>query len=741
MKSISYVTNGRQLGWKGHGGFAWLLFSFLSLCPLVARPADSADRVTPAHLVDINAESGEGTLFKGAALPFGMIMWGPNARAGQGASGYSLTCLSGAEMPGDYYKFVTLTPTVRPLTEAANATNYSGIPRSVSGAPGYCRSQIPNDVLVELTTTIRAGMGRFTVPAGKNLNVLISATEVHFDPHHSRLVGAHRIGKRTVYFAAEFDRPFAEYGVIENGVPLSGKTTTPPPASCGSCYVGFRPGETSEPIQIRLAMSYVSTQNALDNLESEIQGWDFENIRARALAAWNAKLSLIEIDKGAEAARKLFYTCLYRVFLQPNTFNDGNGEYLGFDRQVHRAVNRTQYANYSIWDIYRTWVELVAFLQPKETSDMMQSLVEDARECGGSMPRWPVGNLDTGTMEEGSATPLLCSAFAFGATNFDVGAAFAIMDRTESEPGIRCQGIEAHEGLADFLNLGYVPLGPGWNMSRSASFTLEYATTDFTLAQLAKTLGKPERYEFYLQHAANWTNLYDTSSRYLHARRRDGSWLMNPGEPASGGGFTEGNATQFTWTIRHNMRAMVDLVGGKAAAIARLDALCREFNAGPQKPFLWIGNEPSFGIPWAYDWAGCPGRTDELVHHILTEIWQPGTTPGADDLGALSAWFVWASLGLYPAIPGIGGWTVNSPLFDLATVRLPDGRRLRLHALRSDPRSIYVQALTVNGKPWPATWIPSSLMNAPLPEVVFILASQPGSTWGTKETDSPPSFP
>jgi predicted alpha-1,2-mannosidase len=717
------------------------MLAFLGVAAMArADAAPAALAPTPASLADINAESGEGRLFKGATVPFGMMMWGPNAFGENGPDGYSLTCLSGAEMSGDYYEFVNVRPTVRPIAEvAARHGRNAGVPRAITGEPGYCCSQVPDDVQVELTTTTRAGLGRFTPVAGKPLTVKISATRVHFDPEHQRILGSHRIGKLTVYFAAEFDHAFAGRGVIQRDVPLEAAGPLPE-ADLSGGYVTFAALPAGGSVRMRLGMSYVSSENALKNLGTELADWDFDKLRAAARQRWNEALGSIEITGGEESRRRLFYTCLYRVFLQPNTFSDADGQYLGFDWRTHQAQDRVQYANYSIWDIYRTWVELVAFLRPREAADMMQSLVEDARECEGAMPRWSVANVETGTMEEGSATPLVCSAYAFGATGFDVQTAFDIMDWTESAPGARCQGTEAHEGLADFLKLGYVPQGFG-NLSRSASFTLEYSASAFALAQLAKSLGKTDRFEFHMKNAHNWANLYHAPSGYLHARKRNGSWLIDPDNPAGGKGFTEGNAAQFTWTVRHDMRSVIDRVGGDTAAVERLDALCRELNAGPAKPFLWIGNEPSFNIPWAFDWAGRPDRADAIVHAILTQVWRPGTTPGADDLGAMSAWYVWASMGLYPAIPGVGGWTINGPLFDSATIHAPGGRQIRIGARRSDPAAIYVKSVSLNGNPWSSTWLPKSALDGPTPQLEFTLSAKPDGDWGKHPADRPPSFP
>ncbi len=693
----------------------------------------------PAALVDINAESGEGRLFKGATVPFGMLMWGPNT-----AAGYSLTCLSGAEMNGEFYDFVAVRPTIRTVADVASRRDYGGaVSRAITGEPGYCRTKTPDDVRAELTAATRAGLGRFTPPAGKPLSVLINATEIRLDAAHQRLLGQHQIesrgGSYTVYFAVEFDRAFDRCGVIRNGQPTVA-TSPADQSSISAGYVTFGALPAGQSVQLRLGMSYVSRENALANLQAEIPGWSFEEVRTKARQSWNEALSAIEVTGGPEVQRRLFYTCLYRVWLQPNTFSDGNGQYLGFDGQIHVARQRRQFANYSIWDTYRTWVELVAWLRPREAGEMMQSLVADAQAGGGAMPRWPVANRETGTMEEGSATPLVCSAYAFGATNFDVPSAFAIMDRTESVPGVRCQDTEAHEGLADFLARGYVPQGGG-NLARSASFTLEYATAAFTLAQLAHALGQTNRYEFYLKQACNWTNLYHAPSGYLHARKRDGSWLIEAHNPAGGAGFTEGNAAQFTWTVRHDLGVVVARVGGKAAATERLDALCRQLNAGPRQPFLWIGNEPSFSIPWAYDWIGRPDRTDAIVHAILTEEWHEGTTPGADDLGAMSAWYVWAALGLYPAIPGVAGWTINSPLFDSVTIHQADGGVLHLVARRSGPGDIFVQRVTLDGQPWVSTWLPKSVFGGAGQRLEWVLGSAPGRDWGTQPQDAPPSFP
>ena len=418
-------------------------------------------------------------------------------------------------------------------------------------------------------------------------------------------------------------------------------------------------------------------------------------MRAAGRKRWNHDLGLITVSGGTEGEKRVFYTALYHALLHPNVFNDVDGEYIGFDRQIHVAKGFNVYANFSGWDIYRSEVQLLAMLFPKETSDMVTSLVLDAQQGGGGgLPIWPIANNEACTMVGSPASPIIAGAYAFGARTFDAHSALAAMLRGATDANARSGSCPESDNLDDYLKYGY--LGPESlrpdKRSSGPSQTLESATADFSIAQLAQALGDSNTYRTFMKRAQFWRNTFDTETGYIAPRRKDGSFIRVG--PADNKYYVEGNAEQYSWGVPYNMRALLDLMGGNAKVVARLDKFFTELNAFETKPYCWIGNEPSFAIPWAYDFALAPWTTQAVTRRIELE-WFPPTPeglPGNDDLGATSTWYVFAALGAYPAIPAVGGLALNSPVFPAAVIHLGNGKSIKIEAENASAPNPYVQS-------------------------------------------------
>jgi predicted alpha-1,2-mannosidase len=382
---------------------------------------------------------------------------------------------------------------------------------------------------------------------------------------------------------------------------------------------------------------------------------------------------------------------------------------------------------------------------------MMQSLVLDAQQ-GGGLPIWPVANDESGAMVGDPAVPSIASAYAFGARDFDTSAALAAMIKGATDPEAVSKGYPQRRGLSDYLKYGYIPMEQK-GLRGSPSVALEYMIADFALAQFARAHGDAATHREMMRRAQLWTRLFDPETRYIRGRWADGSWLpgfdfkaqkYNPELPwsyKSHKSYVEGNAAQYTWMIPHNMRGLVDRIGGNDVAVKRLDDFFKEFNAGPDRPYFFIGNEPVFAVPWAYNYLGQPWKTQAIVRRVLTELFTdtPGGLPGNDDLGATSAWIVFAALGIYPAIPGVGGFAINSPLFPRVTVRLGNGKGLEIVADGAAAEAPYVQELRLNGKVYESTWLPWESV-ADGGTLHFELGRTPNTQWATAPSAAPPSF-
>ena len=706
------------------------------------------------------AAGDSGNTFPGAAYPFGMVQWSPDTTMRR-AGGYtyadteikdfSLTHFSGRGCT--VYQDIPIMPFVGVPT-ASPSTNPLRYATSFSHAdeqaqPGYYRVALRQlGVVVELTATLHTGVGRFTFPPSTAATLLInvggsvngvSDAAVTVNPTLGEVTGhaTSTVGcgpnPYTIYFAARFDRPFSGYGVWDGASVKPGATAKTGAAS--GAYISF--DTTSQRVvNAQVGVSFVSVANAEDNLARETPAHGaasqrFDAARQAARAAWNARLSGIRIAQGTLAQLTTFYTALYHVFIHPNVFSDANGQYLGFDGAVHTvAPGHAQYENITTWDGYRSQIRLLAILAPAETSDIAQSLVNDARQGDGHLPRWEQANADSHGMNGDGADPYIASAYAFGATQFETAAALDAM--LHGQPQVR-------EGLSDYRRLGYVAAA---TIGNSAAITLEYSGDDFAIAQFAQALGGAANQviaQRYLRRAANWRTLFNPQSGDIQPRNADGSWAAGF-SPTSDAGFQEGDAAQYTWMVPFDLPTLAAQLGGNAAMVSRLDTFFTQLNAGPVSPYAFMGNEPSFEVPWEYDFVGAPSHTQLVVRRIQLALFNatPSGLPGNDDGGALSSWYVFAALGLYPEVQGVGGFVVGSPLFTSATLRLAGGKSLVILAPAAAPTAPYVSALTLNGQPTTHVWLPWSTVSGGA-TLSFALSAHPGA-WGSAATDAPPVF-
>lgn len=649
------------------------------------------------------------------------------------------------------YQDIPFMPTVGSLDASPATTPYTATfsHADEDASPGYYGVHLASGIQVGLTATPRTGFGSFTYPATTTAHLLINASgsvngvrnaTVHVDTAMDEVTGLASSGgfcnggaPYTVYFAAQFNQPFTGFGTW-NGAALTPGSTT----SAGTQSGAFVTFDTSQNpvILVKVGVSFVSIRNAQANLQAENPGWDFATARANAATTWNTWLNRVQVDGGTDTDKQTFYTALYHSLLQPNVFSDANGQYIGFDNQIHTAQGYTQYANFSGWDIYRTEIPLLALLAPQQTGDMMQSLIADAQQSNW-LPKWAVANNQKSIMVGDSVDPIIADAYAFGATNFDTTAALHYMLKGATQQASTSDDYVERPSLADYLTFGYIPTDH--DLWFSAAKTLEYTTDDFAISQLAHALGDTTSYNTFMQRAQNWRNLFNPTTGYLEPRQSNGAFLPNY-DPATGDGYIEGNAAQYSWMVPYNLRALFDAMGGNTRVVGKLNAFFTQLNAGPTAPYAWLGNEQDLEVPWAYDFAGAPWRTQAVVRQTLTQLYNatPGGLPGNDDLGTLSAWYVWAALGLYPDIPGVGGFVLSSPLFQQTVLHLAGGD-VTIEAPGASDSTPYIQSLLINGQTYTKPWLPlTSIKNGAT--LQSVLGASPNIVWGSDSADAPPSF-
>ena len=737
--------------------FPWLASGLLLFCAVFPAKGDAAPPASfvdpfigtapnPEVKTDISVDTGN--VYPGAVCPRGMMAWSPDTtHYKQIAGGYwypddtiedfSLTHFSGRGVV--CLEDVAFLPLVQPVGASPGSawSQYAAAfsHQNENASSGYYRVKFDNGVETELTATPRTGMARFTFPAQSPATLLIRADGAISVEGNDVSGHADWKGNRPkVYFYVQFDHPIK-----------SVKTWIADKISDATAAQGMSSGviltfDTSKApvLQARAGISYTSQENAEDNLKQENGGWDFTALQNKAVALWNRELGRIEIEGGTDEAKKVFYTALYHCFIHPNFIDDANGQYIGMDNKVHAVTpGHHQYQNIPAWDEHRSHAPLMAILAPEESSDVMQSLVNDAQQDGsahpkgGGLPRWEQVNHNSGGMVGDGDDSIIASSYAFGATQFDTDGAWEAMDKGASQPGVTSGGPQVRGGLKDYLGLGYVP--------GSASITLEYDSDDFALSQFARSLGYQQKSSAYLDRAQNWKNLFDPSTGYIRPRLADGTWL-EPFSPKSNKGFTEGSAAQYIWLVNFNLRGLIDKLGGNAKAIERLDYLFTKTNAGAGSEFAFMGNEPCEQVPWVYDFASAPWRTQDVVRRVQTELFtgQPNGLPGNDDAGALSSWYVFSALGLYPEIPGVAGFVVGSPVFPKATLHLDNGKTIQIIGGHASPDNRYVQSLKIDDRTYESPWIPWSMLSKG-GVIDFALGANP-SQWGQDPQKAPPSF-
>jgi predicted alpha-1,2-mannosidase len=798
-----------------------LIAAALASLALIAQTAAAAGLASHVHVFAGTRPGhdtfGGGHNFPGAAAPFGMVQWSPdttpadrNGRAGYDyrdshIRGFSLTHLSGAgcSLYGDF----PFMPTTEPIdaSPAAGGSSLDGqfqpgfSHAHESGRPGdYSVRLNPirgGAIETELTATTRTGMARFTFPRNPHASVLVNAggsaqpddfAAVDIDPAQHEIDGTASSGlfcgqrpRYRVYIAAVFDRPFDAYGTWEEDKLNAGGTAASdsqaPPANPktsadAGAYASFDTRH-NRTVTARVGVSFVSVEDARANLAAENPGRGFGTVADEAERRWNSWLGRIRVSGGPPRLLDTFYTALYHVGLAPRTFSDVGGAYVGMDGLLHRAEGRTQYADFSGWDTYRTQIQLLSILAPRRASEMVRSLLADAAESG-CLPRWPYANGQSMTMVGDSADPLIASAAAFGATAFDRRAALAAMLRGADGECRSANGeYLERQGLAPYLAHGYVPFDLDTNVRNansiygspddvwgSAATSLEYTVDDFAIAQFAgRSLRDSGIYQRFMQRSGNWRKLFDRHSRMIEPRYENGAFPANY-DNLGGGGFVEGDSAQYSWMVPHDPAGLFRAMRGRVKAAGRLGRFLRKLNAGPggtHADHALLGNEPTLHVPWLYDWLRRPYRTQAAVRRGL-RLYSPSPSgyPGNDDLGTLSAWYVFGALGLYPEVPGVGLLAIGSPLFGHASVALSHHRRLTIsakagevrgqgkkrHTVALSPsRAPYISGLRIDGRgssrPW-ATWCALSRGG----RLDFELAPRPNRRWGSSAAAAPPSF-
>ncbi|MDZ7267834.1 MAG: GH92 family glycosyl hydrolase [candidate division KSB1 bacterium] len=735
---------------------------FLLMLPMAAAGAPT-DTTNYARLVNpFIGTGGHGHTFPGVSLPFGMVQLSPDTRvqgwdacAGYHYSdstilGFSHTHLSGTGAID--YGDILLMPTVGTLQlvpggEDQPQSGYRSRFRHASeqAHAGYYRVQLDeHGIVVELTATARAGLHKYVFPASPEANIILDLrhglgpdrvleAELEF-VSDTEIAGLRRsqgwAADQRVYFVAQFSRPFAAFGVAKDGRILPGRAKAA--GTNLQAFVRYLTQPQQE-ILVKVGLSAVSIAGARDNLQREIPDWDFARVRRAAEATWNAALGKIVVRGGSADERTIFYTALYHTLLAPHLFMDGDGRYRGRDGRVHRARGFTNYTVFSLWDTFRATHPLFTIIERARTRDFIHTMLAQFEQAG-SLPVWELAGNETHTMIGYHAVPVIVDAHAKGIRDFDAARALAAMRHSAevSAPGLR-----------PYRELGYIPAE---DEPESVSKTLEYAYDDWCIAQMAGWLGDHKSAQRYRERAAFYRNLFDPKTGFMRGRR-NGGWI-EPFDPAEViFEYTEANAWHYSFFVPQAVTDHIDLLGGEARFLAKLDSLFHADSALPGKFQPDIsgmlgqyahGNEPCHHVAYLHNYAGVPWKTQERVRAIMTKLYtnSPAGLCGNDDCGQLSAWYVFSALGFYPVCPGSDFYVIGSPLFPRATLHLEDGSRFVIGADQVSAANKYIQSARLGAAPHRKSYLRhEDILRGG--ELTFAMGPAPNPAWGAAHEDRP----
>jgi predicted alpha-1,2-mannosidase len=496
-------------------------------------------------------------------------------------------------------------------------------------------------------------------------------------------------------------------------------------------------------LAVKVAISGVSEANAIANLEAEAPGWDFDAQRAAAAAAWRDALGSLQIE-AAEPVRRMLYTSLYHALMAPSVFMDVDGSYRGPDHEIHHADGFTYRSTFSLWDTYRALHPLLTLLRPESDNvDFVRSLVASWQEGpDGVLPVWQFQGQETWTMIGYHAVPVIADNWLKGNQGGAAQTALDAMVASATNP--------RYAGLDQYMRTGWVAAD---KEREGASKTLEYAFDDWTLARAASAMGRPDIAKQFDARAGNWRNVFDPRTGFVRARNSDGKF-RDPFDPAAAGyygDYTEGNAWQYSWYVPQDTAGLIRAMGGNKRFIGKLDALF-DSKVDP-KSFAAVedisgligyyahGNEPSHHIGYLYVYAGQPWRTQERLKQIVTTQYQPvpDGLSGNDDLGQMSAWLIFTSLGFYPVTPGSGEYVIGRPFVDRAVLHLPDGKTFSIVAENLADANGYIGSVRLNGQPLSRAFIRhEEIMKGG--ELRFVMQATPNRSWATDPHSRPYSM-
>lgn len=670
-----------------------------------------------------------GHTYPGATTPFGMVQVGPdNGTDGwkfcsgyhtdsKSIMGFSHTHLSGtgvSEM-GDILFMPVIGDVELKVGDKSESYKSSFSNDSEIASPGYYKVFLQDyDITAEMTATLRAAMHRYTYPEHTKAGVVIDlehgigdkTTESYLRVIDSQtIVGMRRssgfIRDHRYYFCARFSKPFSkvvslEDEILSNEKYILGKNT--------KFLLQFSTTD-KEAVIIKVGLSTAHEKGAIKNLDKEIPGWIFEEVKLEAENTWNSYLGRIEIESFNESQKISFYTSLYHTLLMPNLISDLDGSYSGWDHKLHKSEDGNMYTNFSLWDTYRALHPFLSIMYPENNSHFVKSMLERHKQVG-LLPTNEYGMCETWCMIGNHAVPVIVDAFLKGNKSFDAELAYNAVKHAQTHDHNKSD-------WTNYNRYGYFPFDK--SSVESVSRTLESVYDDYCVAMMAKALNKNEDYNSFMKRASNYKNIYHPASMLVRGRNSKGEW-RTPFDPfaltseAGGGDFTEGNAWQWTWHVQHDVDGLIDLFGTKDKFVQKLDTFfATNVTDLPGQDLVpdvtgliggySQGNEPSHHVAYLYTLADRPDRTAEIVREVFDRFYlaKRDGLCGNDDCGQMSAWYLFSAMGFYPIDPVSGEYVLGAPQAHRISLKLPNGT-FTMRANKLSVKNKYVETVRLNGK-------------------------------------------
>lgn len=738
---------------------------------MVNSVSDPVEWVNPLMGTASKPSLSNGNTYPAIGVPWGMNLWSPQTgNMGDGwmyrydadkIKGFKQTHQPSPWM-NDYGQFA-----IMPLTGKARFTqddraSWFSHKAEVSKPYYYSVYLADHDVTTEIAPTERAAQFRITYPKSDSSFLVVDAFDkgsyIKILPREKKIIGySTKFARGPLpnfknFFVIHFDKPFTVAYTWKGNTAVKNQLELTSDHS--GAIVGFKT-EKGEKLNLKIATSFISFEQAELNLSRELANQTFDQTRDAAKKRWNQELGKVKAEGGTIDQMRTFYSCLYRMLFFPNKLYeiDAQNKIVHYSPHTGKTEPGYKFAGTGFWDTFRALYPFLNLVYPGINKEMQQGLISDYKE-GGWLPEWSSpGYADI--MVGNNSASVVSDAYMKGIRGYGIDTLYEALIHGANNSGPNTATGRA--GVKFYNELGYVPYDIGLN--ENAARTLEYAYDDFTIYQLAKALNKPkEEIELYRKRSQNYKNLFDPSTGLMRGKNKDGSW-QTPFNPFKwGDAFTEGNSWHYSWSVFHDVQGLIDLMGGKQNFVKKLDSVftlppvfddsyyggviheIREMQIANMGQYAH-GNQPIQHMIYLYNYAGEPWKTQYWVRETMNRMYMatPDGYCGDEDNGQTSAWYVFSAMGFYPVTPGVNQYVMGAPLFKNITLQLENGNKLYIKAPQNSDKNRYISSVTFNGKPLSKTWLDHKEMMKG-GTINFNMSAQPSKVRGVKNSDVPYSL-